>query len=122
MGTQVHQFHKTKHTNGEFFNFFKNNFHLLKENQPQFQEGMWYKTQKNKIEIWKIVIPIPKEQQAIIAPLEFLEGNAKAEKAAAELTATDVNNKNGMKLLIEKSDKIFESDKIDEAYLVYSSL
>ena len=72
--------------------------------------------------MWKIVTPIPKEQQAIIVSLEVLEGNAKAEKAVAELTAIDVNNKNGTKLLIEKSDKIFESDKIDEAYLVYSSL
>ena len=72
--------------------------------------------------MWKIVTPIPKEQQAIIVSLELLEGNAKAEKAVAELTAIDVNNKNGTKLLIEKSDKIFESDEIDEAYLVYSSL
>ena len=72
--------------------------------------------------MWKIVTPIPKEQQAIIVSLELLEGNAKAEKEVAELTAIDVNNKNGTKLLIEKSDKIFESDKIDEAYLVYSSL
>ena len=72
--------------------------------------------------MWKIVTLIPKEQQAIIVSLELLEGNAKAEKAVAELTAIDVNNKNGTKLLIEKSDKIFESDKIDEAYLVYSSL
>ena len=72
--------------------------------------------------MWKIVTPIPKEQQAIIVSLELLEGNAKAEKAVAELKAIDVNNKNGTKLLIEKSDKIFESDKIDEAYLVYSSL
>ena len=32
----------------------------------------------------------------------------------SELTASDVNNKNGLKLLIEKLDKVFESDKIDE--------
>ena len=38
----------------------------------------------------------------------------------SELTASDVNNENGLKLLIEKLDKVFESDKIDEAYLVYS--
>ena len=37
----------------------------------------------------------------------------------AELTATDVNNENGMKLLTEKLVKVFQSDKIDEAYLVY---
>ena len=55
-----------------------------------------------------------------IVLLELLEGNAKAEKTVSELTATDINNENGMKLLIEKLDKVFESDKKDEAYLVYS--
>ena len=38
----------------------------------------------------------------------------------SELTATDVNNENGMKLLIEKLNEVFQSEKIDEAYLVYS--
>ena len=104
-----------------FLIFLKIIFIFLKKTSHNSRRECGIK-QKNKIDTWKIVTPIPKEQQAIIAPLEFLEGNAKAEKAAAELTATDVNNKNGMKLLIEKSDKIFESDKIDEAYLVYSSL
>ena len=66
--------------------------------------------------MWKI----PKEQQAIIVLLEALAGNAKAEKAVSELTATDINNENGLKPFIEKLDKVFESGKIDEAYLVYS--
>ena len=38
----------------------------------------------------------------------------------SELTANDVNDENGMKVLIEKLDKVLESDKINEAYLVYS--
>ena len=70
--------------------------------------------------MWKIVTAIPKEQQAIIVLLESPEGNTKAEKAVSELTGTDVNNENGMELLIEKLDKVSESDKIDETYLVYS--
>ena len=37
----------------------------------------------------------------------------------SELTATNINE-NGLRLLVEKLDKVFESDKIDEAYLVYS--
>ena len=75
----------------------------------KFLEGMLCKTWKNKI-----------EQQAVIVLLELLEGNAKAEKAVSELTAIDMNNENGMKFLIKKIDKVFESEKIDEAYLVYS--
>ena len=70
--------------------------------------------------MWKIAPAIPKEQQAIIVLLELLEGNAKAKKALSEWTATDVNNENGVKLQIEKLDEVFERDKIDQAYLVYS--
>ena len=81
---------------------------------------MSYKTWKNKIDMWKIVTSIPKEQQAIIVLLESLEGNAKAEKVESELTATDVNNENGMKLLIEKLDKVCGSEKVDEAHQAYS--
>ena len=58
--------------------------------------------------MWKIVTAIPKEQQAIIVLLELLARNAKAEKALSELTATDVNNENGLKLLIEKLESIWK--------------
>ena len=44
----------------------------------------------------------------------------KAEKALSELTATDVNTKNGLTILMETLDNVFESEKIDEAYLTYS--
>ena len=37
----------------------------------------------------------------------------------SQLTATDIENENGMKLLIEKLDEVIESDKVNEAYLVY---
>ena len=89
---------------------------MSKKTPPKSQEGMTYKTWKNKTDMWKM----SKEQQAIIVLLEALAGNAKAEKAVSELTATDINNENGLKPFIEKLDKVFESDKIDEAYLVYS--
>ena len=62
---------------------------------------MPYKTWKNKIDMWKIVTSIPKEQQAIIVLLELLEGNAEAGKSVSELTATDVNTENGIIILIK---------------------
>ena len=108
----------TKHINSQFFK--KIICIMSKKISPKFLEGMSYKTKKNKIDTWKIVIAIPKEKQAIIVLLESLEGNAKAEKAVSELTAIDVDNENVMKLLIEKLEKVFESDKIDKACLVYS--
>ena len=93
---------------------------MSKKTLLKFLEGMSYKTWKNKTDMWKIITTIPKEQQATIVLLQSLEGNAKAERAVSELTATDVNNENGVTLLIKQLDKVFESDKIDEAYLVYS--
>ena len=58
---------------------------------------MW----KNKINILKIVTFTPKEQKAIIVLLGSLEGNVKAEMALFELTAADVNTKNGLTILIK---------------------
>ena len=52
--------------------------------------------------------------------LESFEGIVKAEKAVSELIATDVNTENRMTICIKKLDKVFESEKIDEAYLTYS--
>ena len=63
---------------------------------------MSYKTWKNKFDMQKIVIAIPKEQQGIIVFLESLEGHAKAERPVSELTATDVNYENRMNLLKRK--------------------
>ena len=83
---------------------------------------MSYKTWKSKNNIWEIVTAIPKEQQAIIVLLESFEGNPKAQKAVSELTATEANHENGMKLLREKLARVFESDKIDEVYIVYLRL
>ena len=78
---------------------------MSKKNPTKFIEGMLHKTWKNKIDMWQIVTAISKEQQGIIILLKSIEGNAKTEKAVPELMATDINNENGMKLLLEKLDK-----------------
>ena len=66
--------------------------------------------------MWQIATSVEKNQQAIIIFLESLEGNLKAEKAASDLTATDLNTDQGMNLLFEKLDKVFQSETIKEAY------
>ena len=45
---------------------------------------MSYKSWKNKINMWKLVTLVKKEEQVIIV---LLDCNAKAEKAVCELTA-----------------------------------
>ena len=61
------------------------------------------------------------KELGIIVLLDSLDGNAKAEKAVSEVTAAEVNVENGLNLLLEKLDKVFQEHTIDEAYNVYSS-
>ena len=59
-----------------------------------------------------------KNQQAIIF-LESLEGNPKAEQAASGVTATDLKTDQGINLLFEKLDNVFQSETVGEAYSTY---
>ena len=38
------------------------------------------------------------------------------------MTAAELNVENGLNLLLEKLDKVFQEETIDEAYNVYSSV
>ena len=60
------------------------------------------------------------KQQGIDVLLDSLDGNAKAEKDVSELTAAELNIENRLNLLLEKLDKVFQEENIDEAYNVYS--
>ena len=71
--------------------------------------------------MWQVVTSVEKNQQPIIIFLKSLEGNTKAEKAVSDLTPTDLNTDQGMNLLFEKLDKVFQSETIDEAYSTYSA-
>ena len=91
-----------------------------KTTPPQFKETMSYKVWKNKLEMWQLVTSVPKNQQAIIVPLEALENNVKAEKAVDQITAAELNADTGMNTLLSKLDKVFQSETIDEVYNIYS--
>ena len=69
--------------------------------------------------MWTLVTAVPKREQAIIVLLESLDGNHKAEKAVADLTADELNKGDGLKILLEKLDVSFQADKIDDAYRTY---
>ena len=56
------------------------------------------------------------KQQGIDVLLDSLDGNAKAEKDVSELTAAELNIENRLNLLLEKLDKVFQEETIDEAY------
>ena len=87
-----------------------------KTTPPQFKEGMSYKSWKNKIQMWQLVIYTDKKEQAIVVLLQSLDNNTKAEKAVTEFTATELNSDAGMELLIAKLDSVFQSKTLEEAY------
>ena len=89
---------------------------------PVSTENILYKTWKNKTEMWKLVTSVEAKEQGIVVLLDSLDGNAKAETAVSKLTAAELNVENGLNLLLEKLDKVFQEETIDEANNVYSSL
>ena len=86
---------------------------------PRFRNDVPYKVWKNKLSMWTLVTAVPKREQAIIVLLESLDGNHKAEKAVADLTADELNKDDGLKILLEKLDVSFQADKIDDAYRTF---
>ena len=86
---------------------------------PKFTDDILYKTWRNKIEIWELVTNVPLNKRGIIVLLDSLEGNAKAEKAVVDLSASQLNNDGGLNVLFAKLDLVYK-EAVDEAYNVYS--
>ena len=60
-----------------------------------------------KILMWKLPCNVDVKEQGIIALLQSLNGNEKAEKAVSNPTAEMLYNNNGLDILLEKLDAIF---------------
>ena len=75
---------------------------------------------KNKLLMWKLVCDVDVKEQRIIVFLQSLNGNKKAEKAVSNLTAEMLYNNNGLNVLLENLDAIFQSEEIEDAYHTYS--
>ena len=67
---------------------------------PVFTENMLYKTWRNKIDMWQLVTIVPKKEQVINILLDSLKGNTKAEKAISDLTATELNDDEGINIIL----------------------
>ena len=64
---------------------------------------------KNKLLIWKLFCNADVIEQGIIAFLQSLNDNKKAEKAVLNITAEMLYNNNGLNILLENLDAIFQS-------------
>ena len=62
-----------------------------------------------------------KEGTSYIVLLEALEGNQKAEKAVSDLTATQFNVDNGLKVLLAKRDTALQAETTDDADSAYDA-
>ena len=71
--------------------------------------------------MWKLVTSVKKDEQPIIVLLESLDCNAKVEKAVSEFTINQLNTYDSMNILTGKSDNLFQSKTIDEAYNTFSN-
>ena len=61
-----------------------------------------------------------KEGTSYCCVIEALEGNQKAEKAVSDLTATQLNVDDGIKVSIDKLDTAFQAETTDDAYSAYT--
>ena len=64
---------------------------------------------KNKLLIWKLFCNADVIEQGIIVFLQSLNDNKKAEKAVLYITAEMLYNNNGLNILLENLDAIFQS-------------
>ena len=87
---------------------------------PRLSDDVPYKTWKNKLEMWKLVCGIDKKEQGIIVLLQSLNGCKKAEKAVSNLTAELLYVDDGLNVILEKLNAVFQSEEIEDAYFTYS--
>ena len=57
----------------------------------------------------------PKERARHCRFVRFIKGNAKTEKAVADIKAEEINNDDGVKAITDKLDQIFLEQSVDEA-------
>ena len=89
------------------------------KNPPSFGDKETnYETWRNEIDIWCLVTEVKVEKQALAVALS-LQGQARA--IALELDKAKLNDKDGMKFLLEALDKVFKRNEIDILYTQYSN-
>ena len=67
--------------------------------------------------IWEMATSVPEEKRA---PVVFLSLSGKAQEAILELDPTELNTRNGMRVLYDKLDSIFKVDKAQAALTAYA--
>ena len=75
-----------------------------------------YRTWKKEMLVWEMATAVSEEKRG---PTVFLSLSGKAREAVLEMDLNKLNTKEGLKLLYEKLDSLFEVDKHQAALMAY---
>ncbi|KAK9537927.1 hypothetical protein VZT92_005501 [Zoarces viviparus] len=84
---------------------------------PPFDEKKSYESWKNEVEIWRLVTDLEKKKQALAVALSL---TGRAGDSALEIAAVDLNDDEGMNVLLTKLDAVFLKEETDRQYEAYT--
>ncbi|CAC5376985.1 unnamed protein product [Mytilus coruscus] len=84
---------------------------------PGLTKDKSYQQWKNEVKMWQLVTDLDKKKRGLALALS-LQG--KPREVALEVGPSDLNVDEGVDKLIAELDKLFEKDKVDQAYVTYS--
>ena len=87
------------------------------KNPPSLEKEKDYQQWKNEVKMWQLVTDLDKKKRGLALALS-LQG--KPREVALELDPVKLNADDGVDVLVEL-DKVFEKDKMDQAYSAYTA-
>ena len=88
------------------------------KNPPSLDKDKDYALWKNEVAMWQLVTDLEKKKRGLALALT-LQG--KPREVALEMDAAKLNAENGVEVLMTELDKVFEKDKMDQAYSAYTA-
>lgn len=85
---------------------------------PKFDDKVTYETWRNEIKMWTLVTDLDPKKQALAVALSL---TGRTRETALELKAEDLNNEDGMDILLNALDVVYKKDIIDSAYEAYTN-
>ena len=78
-----------------------------------------YAEWRDELLMWKLLKYYDAKEQGLVVRLQALQDNLQAKQAVSKLTATQLNDENGLDKLIECLDDAFKEEKHDEEHHNY---
>ncbi|CAC5379710.1 unnamed protein product [Mytilus coruscus] len=87
------------------------------KNPPGLTKDKSYQQWKNEVKMWQLVTDLDKKKRGLALALSI---QGKPREVVLEVDPSDLNVDEGVDKLITELDKLFEKDKIDQAYAAYT--